>query len=493
MRARHAISLLALPLLLAACGGEDAPARQRYLADVLVQADEPLIRSRPQHVAGKFAEMGRRLYAYYRGTVPVFIRDWQNQTLLEFDSRFHVDSVLPLSIGDAHPENFGILVASDGTLALEPNDFDSADRYPYLWDVRRLVTGLALAARLARPDGDPDATARRDRDIARRAAVAYVDRLRDLAAGGPRDALTSPGANPILVDLFSRAQEQWDAREELIELTELDGNQRRLRRGVLAFDEPENVYQDLPPFALDALPATLETYRQTLIDPPDADFFRVLDAARELGSGVASWPRIRVIILVRGPSDAPEDDVLLEMKELTDSPVRGWIPPGVYYDDVGQRVRETARALWARPDAEPLWGTTHWLGIPMQIKHEAEGLKTVRTKRMEGDRGGVDALLGLADALGSTLARLHAAPLPDEGNPAAVLVATIDLDPDGFADEQADFAVAYADQVEADWAHLRQALADYGPTLGLVPDAADRPATDFAAVLGRPEPVLPIE
>lgn len=54
-----------------------------------------------------------------------------------------------------------------------------------------------------------------------------------------------------------------------------------------------------------------------MIAPPPPSFFQIEDAARELGSGVASFPRVRVLVLVRGPTASPDDDVILpEIKEL---------------------------------------------------------------------------------------------------------------------------------------------------------------------------------
>src|SRR5262249_35398395 len=135
---------------------------------------------------------------------------------------------------------------------------------------------------------------------------------------------------------------------------------------------------------------------------------RLLDAVREFGSGVASWPRLRAILLVRGPTDDPADDVLLELKEVGDSGIAGLYPPGVYHDSVGQRVVHSARGAWARADAEPLWGWTDLLGFPCQIRRESEGQKNVRVARMAGGEGTPEAIAALATTLGTLVARVHA-------------------------------------------------------------------------------------
>ena len=105
---------------------------------------------------------------------------------------------------------------------------------------------------------------------------------------------------------------------------------------------------------------------------------------------------MRVILLVRGPTDDPGDDVLLELKELTDSGLDEGYPPGVFCDGNPDRVRGISRAVWAIPDADPLWGATSWVGLDCQIKTESDGEKSVRVKRLTGERGTPDAITGLA-------------------------------------------------------------------------------------------------
>lgn len=484
------IAMLGLCLITAGCVDDDSDSREALIASVIVEEDQLTIRARPGLVASKYARMAEDLYAFYRGTVPLFRHDSRDPTLPVSRTDFALSSnPLPLGLGDAHPENFGVLVDADETLAIEPNDFDSADRYPYFWDLRRLTTGLVLGARLSNAD---DEEGRRraveaSREIARATAAAYARAIVEYAEGAPPSRLEPPVDNPILADLFRRGQRDLDGRDELDELTELEGAERRLRRGGIDEDDPENVYLDLPAFAYDALPATLEQYRRSLVDPPPTEFFTLLDAVRELGSGVASRPRIRVIILVRGPTDAPEDDIILELKELGDSGSRGWFLPGVVADDLGHRIMVTSRAAWADHEAEPFWGVATWVGLPVQIRLESEAHKTLRTHRFEGSSGTPESLTDLGRQLGRLLARVHATPLDDEANPAIPIAEIIGDHSTQFADEAADLALEYADLVEADWILFGRALERLGPRLGL-PEAATRPrpGLDLQALIADP-------
>lgn len=477
------------PLQGCAEAADDPDAREVEITSVLARADESMIRTRPALEAGKLARMAAAPGDYFRGTLAVTRHDVREGTTTFGVSRFSLDAPLVPSLGDAHLENFGALRASDGSIALEPNDFDAADRAPYLWDVRRLVAGVALAAALSNEDepGAREIVSGKKRAIARRAAEGYARAIDAARDGSPIGRIDAAGDSKILQDLFERSERDHATRDELGSLTELEGTARRLRRGVIDEEDPQNVLADLPAFARDELRATLDRYRATLPSAPPPSFFTVLDAARELGSGVASWPRVRALVLVRGPSDDPSDDVVLEVKELTDSGIAGLYAPGLYWGSVNARIEGMTRIAWARADASPLWGTSTWAGLPVQIREESEGQKTLRIARLVGKRGTEEAIGAVAEILGTLVGRIHTSG-PDGLANARAIGACIDRSRDGFLDEQADAGSTYAELALADHARFVRSLRRRGPRLGIPFDAADAPTPDFASLLGTPPP-----
>jgi uncharacterized protein (DUF2252 family) len=494
---RHKRSLQCLVLLLgfAAACGEAREDREARIVGTLVRADLPLLRSRPRLVAGKYARMARDLYSFYRGTFALYLRDASEGALPVSESQFALSWPMPLCLGDSHPENVGTLRASDGTFALEPNDFDGADRYPYLWDLRRLTAGLVLAARLSN-EGDEDAQEAAlevSAELAALAARAYAEAVTGIAEGQAVGRLDDPTGSPVLVELFGQAHLAAEARQELVDRTRLLNGRRTLLRGPVDPDDPSNVYADLPPFALDALPAALDAWAETLAVQLPPSFRTIKDAARELGTGVASWPRVRAIVLVEGPTGALSDDVLLEVKELADSGAWGWHRPGVFADSVQERVLLVSRSAWARPDADPLWGVSSWLGLPVQVRSESAAHRNLRVRRLEGHAGTPVALRAMAEDLGRLLARVHASEAPGVASPAASIAAGIANRFDEFAEEQARASVQIADRVEADFAIFREALARRGPTLGAPHDAQDVPSPDLRALFTEPDWPAPIE
>ncbi|HJL15971.1 MAG TPA: DUF2252 family protein [Sandaracinaceae bacterium LLY-WYZ-13_1] len=494
---RRALWLLCL-LSFAGCDRADDP-REATVVEAIRETDELFIRSRPRLAHGKYVRMARSLYAFYRGSVPLFRSDVADPTLEVGYTDYPARGPFPLSIGDAHPENFGTLRGADGVFAIEPNDFDSADRYPYHWELRRLTVGMVLASRLTN-ERTPEARARTAEAapaIVAATARAYAEAALAFADGAPRTRMTEDAFEmpAIFVDLFERSRGDLEDREELEELTVLEGGARRLRRGNVDSDEPENVYQDVPQVVTDDLPRMFDEYRRSLIDPPEPAFFEVLDAARELGSGVASWPRVRVIVLVRGSSDDPDDDFVFEVKELTDSGAAGRFPQGVYADDVGDRIVTTSRQAWAVPDAEPFWGAASLVGIPVQIRQEAEMFKTLRVERMNGVQGTPEDLTLVGRRLGWLLARIHAADAPGAEQAIDAIAEAIRGDVDGFVAQEQAVALAYADRVEADWERFRRALRRLGPRLGLPvdPNEYDRVSPELRALYGTPVPPPEVE
>ncbi len=480
---------LALAALVAVGCASPLDARQDEIASVFADADLALIRTRPLLVAGKYRLMASDPFSFYRGNLPLFLHDWEKGAFGLATSKFtSTTDPEPLAVGDPHPENFGLLLAANGTFALEPNDFDSADRAPYLWDVRRFVVGLAIAAQLANSD---DVKAERvsaaaARDVARAGALGYAQEIAALARGDARPNFDHDEGSTVIAHLFEKEAEDLAARQELVDDTILDGTTRRLRRGVLSADEPTSAFEDASPDAVAALPALLDAYRSTLLSPPPARDLEILDVVREFGSGVASWPRVRLIVLVRGATDAPDDDFLLEVKELADAALLPRSPPDVAFDSVDDRVLETSRHAWFSPSSAPLWGTSTLLGLPVQVRLESAAQHTLRVAKLTGDRGTPEALEAMATILGRLVARVHASPLAAGEAPARDIASAIHGEETGFADEQADVAIAYAAQVLADRVKFAHALTVLGPSLGVPSDPGDAPPPDLAELYGTP-------
>lgn len=496
MHESHVVESLGLAVaacvVLVSCGRADPldpSLRTSAIVSAMIDTDRRELSGRSPLVEGKYARMARSLYDFYRGTMPIFRADLADPRMRAARTDFDLPGEIPFSLGDAHPENFGLLLGADGTLSLEPNDLDAADRYPYHLDLRRLTVGMVLAARRA---GLREEEQRR---IVDRTVATYLATIGEIAAGTYVPRRITSASDPILSDLFRRGNRDLAARAELAELTRIAAGSRRFLRGAPDGEDPENVLSDLPTWALDSLPATLEAYRRTLAIQPSEEELVVLDAVREHGSGVASWARIRALVLVRGPTDDAGDDVILELKEEAPSGAGGPLPPGVFADSEIDRIRRATRVAWSTPDAEPLWGATEWLGIPVQIRRESEAHKTFRTARLSGPTATAAALTTLGEVLGEVVARVQSSPgLGATGRFAPRLDERVGSRDSEFIASEVACALEHADVVELDWLLFRQALRTRGPTLGFEGEQpVDGPDLERRALYGEPAEVRPWE
>jgi hypothetical protein len=473
-------------LALAACGRPTSDPRQAAVVEAMAEADDGLLLARPQLVAGKYSQMSVPGTSFFRASLPVFLSDFQETNGAAGESSFTLPSVLVPCAGNPDPESFGTLLASDGSVGLELGSFDAASRAPFLVDVRRFAAGMALAANLANAD---DSAARAEtaaaaQSVAKAGLIGYVQGIQAAAAGNPPVRITAPTLNPYLDGLLAQASAA--AGTELSTETALDASgARHLIRGAFDPANPQRVFGDLPADAYAGLQQALADYQQTLVSPPPPEAFTVLDAVREYGADVASWPNVRAVVLIQGGSGDPADNELLEVREISDSQVSRFFPPGLAASNPARDLL-FARAAWARPDADPLWGASTWMGLPVQIRRETAAARGLRVADLTGSNGTVPVLQNLALTLGTLLARLHSASLQGEPSAASAVWSLIAENPEGFEAEQAAAGAVYANQSLADLVRWQTELQSLGLDLGIKPAAADAPSADLAALFGTP-------
>ncbi|MCP4204057.1 MAG: DUF2252 domain-containing protein [bacterium] len=177
--------------------------------------------------------------------------------------------------GDAHIEQYAITDLGRGL-----TDFDDSSTGPALIDLLRFGTSLRVACH-GHDCGDLDAT--------------YNEFLR-----GYRDALEDPGT---------------DAPEPTV---------ARRVRGDFKYDRQRylewvgSVMEPMPESEKDALEAAMAPYVEAMFEQDrdlDGDFFEIVDAGY-LRMGVGSALDIKYLVRVRGATDEPLDDDVLEIKEV---------------------------------------------------------------------------------------------------------------------------------------------------------------------------------
>ena len=412
---------------------EPSDERQAKIVDVLVEAFSELMNADPDAFRSKFRKMAANPFAFYRGSAPLFYSDmngaedrWAN----ERTGRVWIQ-------GDLHAENFGTYMAGDGVFVFDVNDFDEAYLGHFTWDIKRMVASLALLAWTKAISDD---------DIARLIEAyvrAYLDGVRYFV-DSDRDHeyslrldTTDGHVRQILLET------RLNTRVGLLDRTTLvDENfDRRFRRssGVRELDDAER----------SKVQAAYEAYLETI--PEEKRFrsltYEVKDLVGRKGFGIGSAGLPAYNILVEGPTQALENDVILSMKQgnvaapsriVHDEHIEG------YFEHHGHRTAVSQRALQAH--ADPWLGYTEMDGVGFVVSELSPYVEDLEW----GDLTEPDEMTPVLDYLGRATAKVHCVADRDS-DPTLVdfqtenaIVEVIDGKDEEFVREMVDFGMSYS-------------------------------------------------
>jgi len=381
--------------LLAACSsGPEATVRERRVLDALADDNYMWSLREPELVAMKLRKMQRGPYEWLRGTAPLFWRDLMEPGVARYETSFGDPlSSRVLLVGDPHCENIGTFRAADGEQLVDWNDFDATGYGPFTGDVRRLGAGLSIVAAL----GGDEAFAS---ELVAAALTAYAD---EIAAASP--VVVGVGVHEYFDDELEKARERGETLYAIDEVAPVMAGERVLALG------------DLEPVADDGLleDRLLEVDRAVadMLDRAVAQWdprARVKLRARRIGSGVASYPAWRFNVVLEGPTDSPDDDRMIELKETREGTINRGVPQreAAEWGSPAIRAVDTQRRLQARPDADALLGSAQVGGLVLKIRDREAFQRGVDAEDLvelvEDDR---PQLLAIATTYGRLLARAH--------------------------------------------------------------------------------------
>src|ERR671921_905558 len=276
---------------------ESSEERQTRIVDVLVDAFSELMVADPEAFRQKFRKMAAGPFAFYRGSACLFYADMERE-----EDRWADERTSRVWIqGDLHAENFGTYMDGDGVFIFDVNDFDEAYLGHFTWDIKRMVASVALLAWMK---------AISDADIASLIECyvrAYIQQVRYFIESD-RDHEYSLRLDTTDGDIRELLLEtRLHTRVALLDkMTVIDeGFARRFRRGP-GIHEPDNAERA-------KVQAAYKAYLETI---PEAKRFRSLtyevkDIVGRKGFGIGSAGPPPHNILVEGPTQALENDVVL--------------------------------------------------------------------------------------------------------------------------------------------------------------------------------------
>jgi uncharacterized protein (DUF2252 family) len=437
---------------------ESSDERQTKIVNVLVDAFSELMVADPDAFRQKFRKMAAGPFAFYRGSACLFYADMERE-----EDRWADERTSRIWIqGDLHAENFGTYMDGDGVFVFDVNDFDEAYLGHFTWDIKRMVASVALLAWMK---------AISDADIASLIETyvrAYVEQVRYFV-DSDRDheyalrlETTDGEIREILLE--TRLHTRVDLLDKMTLINE--NFERRFRRspGVQELDDAER----------DKVRAAYEAYLETI---PETKRFRSLtyevkDIVGRRGFGIGSAGLPTYNVLVEGPTQALENDVVLSMKQgNVAAPSRIVHDERIkrYFKHHGHRTAVSQRALQAH--ADPWLGYTEIDGVGFVVTELSPYVEDLDWS----DLTEPEQMSPVLDYLGRATAKVHCVADKDS-DPTIVgfqtedeIIEAVSGNEDEFVKEMVDFGTGYSEIARDDHRLFVDAFRN-----GQIPGLSDR-------------------
>jgi uncharacterized protein (DUF2252 family) len=381
----------------------------------------------------RHGRMLQSAFAYFRGTAALQAHDLAGTP---------TSGIKVQACGDCHLMNFGGFATPERSLAFDINDFDETLPAPFEWDLKRLAASFVIAARWR------DFRPAQAREIAVQAVASYRESMRKRAGTGVleawysritvQDILALAGKDAELIGrVKQRIAEAAKGTHEHV-FNKLTSPTKGLPRIV---DQPPLLFhaglapkREIAPF--------FNRYRKTLAEERRMlfDRFKFVDGALKVVGVGSVGTRCFVGLFLA----APDDPLFLQVKEARPSVLEHYAG-GARVKHNGQRIVVGQRLMQSASDI--FLGWTSFEGRDFYIRQlrdmkVAPAVETMTPQIMQT----YAMLCGLA-----------LAPAHDKAGDAAMIAGYLGSI-DHFDEAIGDYSVAYADQVERDYATFVKAV-----------------------------------
>jgi uncharacterized protein (DUF2252 family) len=413
-------------------------------ADPVGLLDEQNDRRDSDLVPVRHGRMGVSAFTFFRGAARIMAEDL---------SAAASSGLFVQLCGDAHLSNFGVFASPERRLVFDVNDFDETLPGPFEYDVKRLASSFAVAAKhngFAKPDRSA---------VVRGCVRAYHRAISEFAAKRTLDAWYASKSEEDL-RTAARAMAKGAKGAKALERAERNLSKARGRDSLQALSKLAAVVDgeyrivSRPPaiIRLDELTASqggsqaeteqlvrlqLAAYLDSLSDDRRAllERFKVVDVARKV-VGVGSVGTRSFVVLLQGRDSG--DPLFLQAKEATRSVLEGHLPAS-RYPGPGERVVQGQRLMQSVSDIFLGW-SAGTIGRDYYFRQLRDMKGSALVESMAPRAMGF-----YADLCGWTLARAHAR----SGD--AVAIDAYLGDSDEFEGAVTEFARRYAKQNQRDY------------------------------------------
>jgi uncharacterized protein (DUF2252 family) len=427
---------------------EFTPGAARDPVGLLLEQDKSRV---PELVPIRHGRMLVSPFTYYRGAALPMAADLATTPASGLRAQL---------CGDAHLANFGAFASPARRLVFDVNDFDETLPGPFEWDVKRLAASLVVAGR------NNGFGAKDCRKIVLAGAESYRTAMREFA-GQPFLAVWY--AHLDVDDAIAQFQSQMKkkrvkATEKLVAKAHTEDSMRALRKLTTQANGQRRIISDPPliepveqVFAHEQASAiyeqirqTLDKYRRTLQSDRKhlLEQFTLVQAARKVVGVGSVGTRCWIVLMDAGDGTEP---LFLQPKEAVASALAPYCGRS-HYASHGERVVAGQHLMQAESDI--FLGWTNVVG-PDGVDHDYY-VRQLKDWKFSApiEQMVPSGMAAYAQMCGWTLARAHAR----SGDRIALAAY---LGGSGkFAQAIADFAEAYADQNERDYAALQAAVKE---------------------------------
>jgi uncharacterized protein (DUF2252 family) len=379
-------------------------------------------------------------FTFYRGSAVVMANDL---------AAMPNSGLITQICGDAHLSNFGLFAAPDRSVVFDINDFDETNPGPFEWDVYRLAASFVLAGRDVKLESQVIANAAMAVAFSYRTQMASYATMPDLEVWYDRvsidvlqqwakqEGISGAGKRVQAGAAKARSRDAWSA---ISKMTEVVDGQRQFKNMA-----PVLMRVPLDSEGFTIISHVLDEYRDTLA-PDRAQLirrYRIIDFAHKV-VGVGSVGLLAFVVLMQGRD--PDDLLVLQVKQAVTSVLEPFTAPSEYPFS-GERVVAGQQIMQAASDV-----FLGWIRAPRGRDFYVRQLRDMKFA-FDPSTFTDSTLLAYAIACGRTLARAHAR-AGDSVAIAAYLGTSSKFDK-GIR----DFSMAYADQVDKDFAEYSAAIA----------------------------------
>lgn len=398
--------------------------RRRYVRSTLREDHQFRIQNRPEGAQAKFDKLADSLFKFFRGTALLYYRDYAG-------TDGHFPTVF--TVGDVHPENFGVMPNEDGAPIFGVNDFDEAYFAPFSYDVKRGGVGFYIAAWESGFD-------KSDR---KKVVAAFVDGyLRGMKAFAQDDRekwheFRIDNSPKMIRKLLESAQEP--RTKFLKEWIDVE------KGCFISADEvvPHSAHIEKFQEVVDAYRSSNGMENERL----DESFFRVVDVAIKKDSGTASLGLDRYFVMIDGNSSAVEDNIILELKQARRSALYGLTPTDRAEDD-GAAPRAVRSHDVHLVGGDPYYGHVEMDEISFLVRERSPYKDEIDVDDLDEEE-----MQEYASICGQALAQTHARSDQDtgimEGDAEKRILSAIT--PDLFRDDVVRFAKSAAKRLKKDY------------------------------------------